>query len=99
MLFWQRLMDHRDLFKCAIFLAFSLEQLQTTQQCEPSIIDFDFCVPAKRIRFMTEDGNAGPSPTHANAIVLVSGTGVNRTEQLKTRERFHAAMLTLGACI
>lgn len=80
-LFWERLMLEvdRGLVTHAIFMAFSLEQLQTTQRRGgPSLLDFPFCVPAKRIRFVSE--GAQKAPTHANAIVYVPGT-INKTER------------------
>lgn len=52
----------------ALFLGFNLEIVQTCQ----SVLDFPFCIPAKRLEFYTVvDGTfkAGESPTHANIIV------------------------------
>lgn len=76
-LFWQKLMRAKEdcKFAHAIFLAFSLEQLQTTQgkDCK-SIGEFTFCVPRKRIRFYDCYWNAGPAPSHSNMIVYVPGT-------------------------
>lgn len=78
-LFWQRLMQQRangDLSH-AIFMAFSLEQLQTTQGAAPflpSIGEFTFVVPKKRIRFDRPDGTPGPAPSHSNCIVYVPGS-------------------------
>jgi len=73
-LFWQKLMLERarKSFDHAIFLGFSLEQLQLTQGrgCE-SIMDFTFCVPKRRIRFMDQDGKEQRSPSHANVIAYV----------------------------
>lgn len=74
-LFWQKLMKQRlkPEFTHGAFMAFSIEALQNTQGkgC-PSIGEFPFCVPAKRIRF---EGHAGKnSPSHSNAIVYVPGS-------------------------
>lgn len=83
-LFWQRLLEFRGEFKHAVFLAFSLEALQTTQKPErASIMDFPFCVPNKRVRFLYENGLVGPSPSHSNVIVYVPGT-LNYTHQFIT---------------
>lgn len=53
----------------AIFIGFSLEILQTSQEMEGATFatpfDFTFCIPRTRLRF---DGN---SPTHANVIVYL----------------------------
>lgn len=75
-LFWQRLMGFRDggHLAHAIFVAYSLEQLQQTQIHVPSMMDFPVCVPRKRIRFSAPAGRKAASPTHANAIVYVPGT-------------------------
>ncbi len=81
-LFWTRLMQQRMSpgFDHAIFLGFSLEQLQTTQTCAPSIIsgNFAYCVPRKRVSFVHADGTPGPAPTHSNIIVYVDGSVDNR---------------------
>lgn len=78
-LFWQRLMKERDagLVKQAVFVAFSAEALQNTQgkNCKP-IMDFTFCVPSKRLRFVSEDGKKN-APSHSNVIVYVPGTEDN----------------------
>lgn len=75
-LFWVRLMKQMKFpeFDHAIFLAFSLEQLQTTQgKGVPSIGEFPLCVPSKRLRFYTAQGTEGPAPSHSNLVVYVSG--------------------------
>lgn len=73
-LFWAELMEYRHQFKHAIFLGFSLEALQTTQKHCPSIGEFSFCVPRKRIRFLTPDLTVGPAPSHSNVIAYVPGS-------------------------
>jgi hypothetical protein len=94
-LFWVRLMQQRMSgdFNHAIFLGFSLEQLQTTQTgtCAPSIIsgNFAFCVPRKRVAFVHVDGTPGPAPTHSNIIVYVDG-------KLDRRDHFKQEFFTLG---
>jgi hypothetical protein len=49
--------------------------LQNTQgKGVPAIMDFPFCVPAKRLHFLAE-GNIQPeAPSHSNVIVYVNGT-------------------------
>jgi len=60
----------------AIFVGFSLEILQSAQArgfCSTPL-DWSFCVPRKRIRFMQAHGRSlvpGNSPTHASAIVYL----------------------------
>lgn len=74
-LFWMRLMKHLDEGKLdhAIYLAFSVEALQTSQNKDCKAIgEFPFCVPNKRIKFVSPEGIKN-SPSHANMIVYVPG--------------------------
>jgi hypothetical protein len=74
--FWQRLM--REKHRHAIFMAFSAEALQNTQgKGTDCILDYPFCVPEKRIRFVSFEGEKN-APSHSNVIVYVPGT-VNET--------------------
>lgn len=74
-LFWEKLMYHknRPQFTHGIFLAFSLEALQSTQGKGevPALGQFLLCIPKKRIRFEGQVGKM--SPSHANAIVYIPG--------------------------
>jgi hypothetical protein len=95
-LFWKRLMDYREAghLTHAIFLAFSVDALQTTQGkgCKP-IAEFPFCVPAKRIAFVhSDDGAVKEAPSHSNMIVYVPGS-VDRTEE------FSRIFSSLGAVL
>lgn len=94
-LFWKKLMEYRDAghLTDAIFLAFSVEALQSTQGkgCKP-IAEFPFCVPAKRIAFMPADGSKKSAPSHSNMIVYVPGS-LDRTEL------FVETFKTLGAVV
>lgn len=75
-LFWQKLITlrHAGLLKHAIFLAFSIEQLQTSQSCSSSMLEFPLCIPDKRLAFEDRYGWPQDNPTHANAIIYVPGT-------------------------
>jgi hypothetical protein len=76
-LFWSRLMAHRESGKLthAIFMAFSVEALQSTQgKGVPSIGEFTYCIPAKRISFVSPGGLPGLAPAHSSCIVYVPGT-------------------------
>jgi len=75
-LWWSKLLtEYADCrVQAAVFLAFSLEAMQTTQGCRLSIVDFPFCVPRRRISFVSPDGKTN-SPSHGNVIV---GVGVSR---------------------
>lgn len=81
-LFWEKLMQYRDAghLKHAVFLAFSIEALQSTQNksCKP-IAEFPFCVPSKRIAFVAADGSDKNAPSHSNMIVYVPGC-IDRTD-------------------
>ena len=80
-LFWQKLMQLRErgALAHAIFMAFSIEAMQTTQGkgCK-SIGHFPCCIPAKRLRFDKPDGHVNSqAPSHSNVIVYVPGTQKN----------------------
>lgn len=82
-LFWEALMAYRGagLLTDAVFMSFSVEHLQTTQNrsCLP-MLAFPICIPRKRIRFDHNGPTLKTSPSHSNAIVYVHGLR-NRTEQ------------------
>ena len=77
-LFWEKLMGlHSDTHKryCftgAVFLCYSIEQLQSLQNIDSCLspVDFPMCIPRKRIRFINE-GNKKNSPPHAQAVIYV----------------------------
>lgn len=83
--FWKKLMLEK--YHCrlghAIFLSFSIEHLQTSQgKGVPSIKNFPFCVPRKRIAFVDPTSDSMVAPSHSNMIVYVPGT-VDRTSKFK----------------
>lgn len=59
----------------AMFLAFSVEMLQTAQEVVPGLpdpLDFPVCIPRKRIDFISgRTMQPQGSPAHANAIVYM----------------------------
>jgi hypothetical protein len=78
-LFWRKLLQHkrRGLLKEAIYLGFSLEQLQTTQKCVyGAIADYPLCLLEKRVKFVSPEGVFN-SPTHANVIAYIPGVEDN----------------------
>lgn len=84
-LFWNKLMECRDAGNLthAIFLAFSIEALQTTQnKGRRPIAEFPLCVPSRRISFVPSDGKIKNQPSHSNMIVYVPGF-VDRTPQFR----------------
>jgi len=79
--FWIKLMKQRQAgnLKEAIFLAFSVEALQTTQNKGfPSLGDFTVCIPSKRIKF-DHPSEVKKAPSHSSAIVYVHGTEDNQS--------------------
>lgn len=82
-LFWQKLMSERIWLGHAIFLAFSAEALQNTQgkNCS-AMMDFPFCVPAKRLRFISRGVDKKVSPSHSNVVVYVPGS-VDRSDDFE----------------
>src|SRR5882672_122790 len=87
-LFWNRLVNTH--IRHAMFMAFSLEQMQTTQSSAKSILDFPVCVPRRRIAFIRPDGSTGPAPSHSNVIVYVPGS-------LDMTDKFLSVFSKLGA--
>lgn len=81
-LFWDKLMAEvkEDYLNHAIFLAFSLEALQT---CQKGVIapmaGFPLCIPDRRISFVNLEGKSLTANTHASCFVYVPGL-VDRTE-------------------
>lgn len=76
-LFWQKLMHevYSGNVGHAIFLAFSIEQLQSSQRKGvPPMMAFPFCVPAKRIAFEDPRGEDRKAPSHSNMIIYVPGS-------------------------
>lgn len=76
-LFWDKLMSYADqgLIRHAIFLAFSIEALQSTQvNSRLAMLYHPFCIPRTRIKFVDPSYQKRVNPTHAQAIVYVPGT-------------------------
>jgi ParB family chromosome partitioning protein len=74
--FWERLATHYldGSVEQAIFVGFSLEQLQSLQlasECGISPLDVPLCFPRRRIRFLLPSGQPNPRPTHANYIAFL----------------------------
>ncbi len=68
-LFWQKLMYSPKVTQ-AIFLAFSIELLQTSQLSDvPPATDFIICIPKRRLAFIDATGKPVKGNTHASAII------------------------------
>lgn len=85
--FWERIMVEREhgRLRAAIWIAFSLEQLQQSQNLRDRrakkghfapqpMTDFPIAIPTKRIAYDAPEGGKKRSPTHASAIIYVPGT-------------------------
>ncbi len=86
--FWNKLLDHwmREEVQQAIYVAFSLEQLQQNQ----TMLDFPVCFPSKRLKYVPREGKAA-SPTHASAIVYLPERAGDREARFVSKmmaERF-----------
>ena len=92
-LFWQHLMHtlKNKQLNHAIFLAFSVEAMQSTQKPGyPSICDYLVCVAAKRIHFDSAAPTVKNAPSHSNAIVYVPG-------YLNNSNKFFSEFSSIGA--
>lgn len=90
-LFWHQLLRLQvfDRLKHAVFLAFSIEALQTTQKPDyPCMLQFPICVPRTRVKFDLVGRPGACSPSHSNVIVYVPGTVDRRAEFKSVFEQF-----------
>jgi hypothetical protein len=90
-LFWDKLIQSREQFGHAIFMGFSLEQMQTTQRSALSILDFPFCVPRRRVKFVSPAG-VFSAPSHSNVIVYVPS-------RIDCTDVFLQQFATIGKCV
>jgi hypothetical protein len=90
--FWEKLVSEwysRRVCQ-AIFVCFSIEQLQTLQNSKYSPFDFCICVPKKRVAFI----GGGISPCHGNAIVWLP-----YIDELHADNKFFGAFGGIGGCV
>jgi ParB family chromosome partitioning protein len=89
--FWEKLVEEwiDDRVTEAVFVCFSIEQLQTLQNTLRSPFNFYICVPKRRIAFE----GAGTSPCHGNAIIWLPGDGSSH------EDRFVKAFGKIGGCM
>ncbi len=81
----------------AIFIGFSIEILQTSQNLPGFIpLDFPFCVPKGRLAFLDEQLVPQTQPTHANVIVYLPPPKVGTAEGLA---RFAKAFRGIGRVV
>jgi hypothetical protein len=79
--FWSRLLEYRNagFLEHAIFIAFSVEQLQTSQSLPVAMTEFPLCIPKRRVKFISPNGDYN-SPTHSQAIIYVPGITNNTSK-------------------
>lgn len=95
--FWKKMMLSRHEFTHGIFALFNLEGIRTLQGMNvPSPMQFPFCVPKSRTRWLDPEVPDGEDPRtrpmHGNAFVYVPGTHGDI-------RRFMLAFERLGECI
>lgn len=95
--FWEKLVAHwraGDVTE-AIWIGYSLEQLQTLQRFKDTPLDFPLCFPRKRIAFESPHDGKKKSPTHANYIAYL-----NRSRDAgEATGDFVTIFSQFGACI
>jgi len=79
----------------AIFVCFSVELLQTSQQGTPDSLplplDFPICFPSKRISYVKPGGSVGTAPPHASCIICLGDS--------EYEERFRIMFAPIGRVI
>jgi hypothetical protein len=82
--FWCKLAEHWRAgdVTAAIWIGYSLEQLQTLQRFEETPLDFPICFPRRRIAFDSIDGGR-KSPTHGNYISCLPGRRVGTVQMFE----------------
>ncbi len=92
-LWWEKLVTEG--VNQAIFLAFSIEFLQTAQKSSVSPLSFPFCIPSSRIDFLDESLKEQGSPTHANCLIFVPP----EEGRLEAIGRFHRYFSPIGQVV
>ena len=72
--FWSRMIDEYlcDRINSAIWIGFSIDQLQVLQCCETSPINYPICIPRRRLNYLRPvDMTPGKSPPHASYITYI----------------------------
>lgn len=89
--FWfDKLMDQvkKGYTEKAIFVAFTLEFLQTMQTNGHDLTGMHICIPKKRLCFLSRKGVPLKQPTHSNAVI---GIGISKND-------FYKAFREIGIC-
>lgn len=93
-LFWERLVIEYEQkhVTAGMFLAFNIEYLQQSQNWNRNMLQYPFCIPAKRLTFWREKGGRLESREHpefASAVIYVG----------KNSKRFAKAFESIGTVI
>ncbi|UOF80380.1 C-5 cytosine specific DNA methylase [Caudoviricetes sp.] len=76
--------------RAAIFVGFNIEILRVGQSAQFSPMDFAFCVPKSRLKYVEgKTGKPGPSPPHSSVIICA-------TYDREIEARFLAEFADLG---
>jgi hypothetical protein len=88
---WVAMMERRERspqFTHGIFMGFSLEILQTSQdKGVKDLLEFPMCVPSRRIRFLSTTKEEQKSPTHSQVISYVPGSEDHTERFMRTFSR------------
>lgn len=101
--FWSKLQAELDAGRttAAIWIGYSIEQLQTLQRSRRSPLEYPICIPRRRIAFdAPADATEKRSPTHGNFIALVQPElepSLEAELAARMRLRFRAAFSHYGA--
>lgn len=99
-LFWYKLVDEwlSGRVKEAVFLAYSIELLQTSQfnpDTRYHAGSYSLCIPKKRIAYIDQFGNEQKSPTHAGVVIYVP----NKENYKKSIQNFQKQFDEIGTTI
>jgi len=95
-MFWEKLIVEAELgyIAEAIFLAFSIELLQTSQLSYVTpAASHPICIPNRRIAFVDATGKPVKGNTHASAIIYVPGTVDNSQKFCEVFKKFGSIVL------
>ncbi|MFB2876878.1 hypothetical protein [Floridanema aerugineum] len=76
-LFWNKLIEQveKGNIRHALFLAFSVEALQSTQKkTDKAMLDFPGCMFKDRVAYVQPGGSIAKSPPHSSSIIYIPGT-------------------------
>ncbi len=79
----------------AVFVGFNAEVLRSTQYSPLSCVSFPFCVPRRRLHFLTSALEPARAPTHMNAVVWLPPRGMDRADAFPRMRKIFGK---LGAC-